>query len=157
METTTEQVYKNWMEIMGLCATTMFNVGKELAGETFLQRVEEMFYQIGLREGRQRSSMLAAGETDCIAIGKVLDAGDESLGNYCDGYVENSPAAFEKHITTCPVAEILSMAPEICTRLIAATAQGLVHSINPDATIRFDEIIAKGDKTCHYRVQLQPR
>ncbi len=36
-----------------------------------------------------------------------MDAIDMSLGNYWDGYVENSPSGFEKHITTCPVADIL--------------------------------------------------
>lgn len=156
MATTTEQVYQNWMGVMGLCTVTLFNVGKELAGETFVKRLEEEFYKVGLAEGGKLRDKAGLGkdETDCIAIGKMLDIGDESMGNYWDEHVENSPKVFEKHINTCPVGEILSHAPEMCSRVIAATVQGTVHCVNSNAKVSWHEIIARGDKTCHYRVQI---
>lgn len=153
MESTNEQVYKNWTETLAYWIAIMFNVGKEVAGETFVQRLEEEFYQGGARQGRRLSSLLGVTGTDCTAIGTVLDAVDESFGNYWDGYVENSTEAFEKRITTCPVAKPFSRAPEICSRLIAAGGRGIAASINPDTDFRFSELISKGDETCHYRVE----
>jgi len=148
-----EPVYKNWMELFGNWITVMFEVGKETGGETFIQRLEEELYQEGLQHGTRLRSRLEVKEPDCTAIGNILDTVDESLGNYYDGYVENSPTGFEKHITACPVAGILSRAPEICVRLVAASGQGLATGINPKATFVIDRFITKGDETCHYRVE----
>ena len=79
---------------------------------------------------------------------------DEVFGNPWDGYVENSPTGFEKHLLSCAIADILSQAPEICIRLVPALANGLISAINPNATIKFYECLCKGDKTCHYRVEI---
>jgi len=155
MEPTMEQVYKNWMETLGYWVTTMFEVGKETAGELFVQRVEEEIYQGALQQGARLCSRMDVKGSDCTAIGKIMDAMDESYGNYWDGYVEKSPVAFEKHINTCPVASILSRAPEICVRLIASGGRGLAAGINPDATFHIDRFISKGDETCHYRIETE--
>ncbi len=151
-----EQVYKNWTEGLALWVTMMFKTGKELCGEDFIRKLEEKFYKAGARLGSDKSALLEETGTDCKAIGKILDAVDESMANYWDGYVENSPTGFEKHITTCPVAEIFSKEPEICTRLVPAMGQGLVSGINPNTRLQFYEFLTKGDKSCHYRVEIKP-
>jgi hypothetical protein len=89
-----------------------------------------------------------------VGIGKILDVVDESLDNYWDGYVENSPTGFEKQIINCPIAQIFSAAPDICERLFPAMAQGLVSKINPNATAKFYEFLCNGGKSCHYRVEI---
>ncbi len=152
---TMEEAYHNWMINLAQWVTVMVQVGKEVAGETFLNRLEEVFYKGGLTLGAQQHSRLGIAGTDCAAIGRIFDAVDESLANYWDGYVENSASAFEKHLTTCPVAEVFSRAPEICTRLMAAGGRGLATSVDPNATFRMDECMAEGDRTCHYRVEIE--
>ena len=153
MKSNMEQVYKNWMEVLAHWVTTMFNVGQGLAGEAFVQKLEEEFYQGGLQHGETLRSVLEVTGTDCIAVGRILDAVDESLGNYWDGYVENSPEGFEKHVTTCPVGEVFAGAPDICVRLVVSGMKGLAASTNPDVTVSMDKFICKGDKTCHYRIE----
>jgi hypothetical protein len=154
MESTMEQVYKNWTEFLAHWVTIMFKVGKEMAGEAFVQKVEEELYQGSLRLGTALRSQMGVEGTDCTAIGRVFDAVDESMANYWDGHVENTPGGFEKHITTCPVAKTFSRDPEICARFMTAGARGVVASINPDATFCMEELIPKGDKSCHYRIEI---
>ncbi|MCX6000266.1 MAG: hypothetical protein NTU41_11965 [Chloroflexi bacterium] len=155
MEAETEQVYKNWMNSLAWWATIMYRAGKETGGEVFVRKVEAEFHQMGKRQGEILRSRLQVEEVDCTTIGRIMDGIDKSFGNYWDGYIENSPGGFEKLITTCPVADTLSRAPEICTRLLYACAQGIVIGINPDAKFRMDEIISKGDKVCHVRIELE--
>jgi len=155
MEQTKEQIYKNWMEQLSTWIITILKVGKELSGETYLQKLEKEFHKLGAAgfEALQIPPTAEMG-TDCKTIGKICDTVDEIFGNPWDGYVENSPTGFEKHLLSCPVTDILSQAPEICTRLVPALANGMASAINPHATIKFYECLSKGDKTCHYRVEI---
>ena len=151
----TLEIYRNWAHGLAMWTVTLFKVGKEIAGETFIQRVEEEFAKSGVNVARKYGSLSGETGSDAQAIGRILDMVDESMGNFCNGYEENSPQAFEKHILTCPVAEIFSQEPEICSRLAQATAQGLVSSINPNAHFRLDELLCKGAESCHYRVDIR--
>ncbi|MCX6000874.1 MAG: L-2-amino-thiazoline-4-carboxylic acid hydrolase [Chloroflexi bacterium] len=155
MESGAERVYKNWMHTLAQWVAVMYTVGKETGGEAFVQKVEGELRRTSMKEGERLRSRLQAEDVDCMRIGKIMDGVDESFGNYWEGYVENSPSCFEKHITTCPVAHILSGAPEICTRLLLASGQGLIAGVNPDATFRMDTTMSQGDKTCHYRVEVK--
>ena len=149
------EVYKNWTLTLAQWVTMLYTVGKETGGEAFVQKAEEEFRRTGMKQGAKLRSRLPAGDPDCTQIGQLMDGIDKSMGNYWDGYVENSPTGFEKHITTCPVVHIFSRAPEVCTRLLAASGQGLVEGIDADATLRMDTAMSQGDKTCHVRIEIK--
>lgn len=154
MEKFPEQVYENWMKGLSKWVVLMFNVGKKVGGETYLRQLEEEFSKAGAEIATKICSQIGESGTDGKAIGRLFDILDESLGNYWDDHVENSPTGFEKHILTCPLADTFSKAPEICTRLLLASGQGLVSKINPNATFQLTEFLCKGDKSCHYRVEV---
>jgi hypothetical protein len=150
-----EQVYKNWMNTLAQWVAVMYTVGKETGGEAFVQKVEGELRQTSMKEGERLRSRLHTEHANCMQIGEIMNGIDKSMGNYWDGYVENSPTGFEKHVTTCPVAHILSRAPEVCTRLMEASGKGLVAGINPKATFRMDTAISQGDKTCNVRIEMK--
>jgi hypothetical protein len=130
-------------------------VGKDVAGETYLKKLEEAFYNYGVRcTGYWRGiAGVKEKEPDCLTLGRLMDAVDDSFANWWDGYVENTSEIFEKHIINCPVAETLKWAPEYCEHIVPATLQGILQTLNPKATITFDSFMSKGDKTCHYRIE----
>ncbi|MFC1944827.1 hypothetical protein ACFLX5_05005 [Chloroflexota bacterium] len=148
-------VYKNWMETLAKWVTMMFRVGKEVAGETYVQNLEKEFHKYGVKVGPSYAAQMGETGTDCISIGRILDKSDESLGCYWEGHIENSATAYEKRVISCPVAQTLSREPEICLRLLNSSAQGIINSINPNARYYpMDECIANGDNSCHARVEL---
>ena len=142
MEQTKEQLYKNWMELLSTWMIATLKVGKELSGEIFFQKLEEEFHKLGVA-GLEKLPISHTAEMgkDCKMIGKICDTVDELYGNPWDGYLENSQTGFEKHLLSCPVSDLLSQAPEICTRLLPALANGMVSAINPDAKIKFYECL----------------
>jgi hypothetical protein len=159
MGITNEQLYKNWMEMLTGWVITIFKAGKEVSGETFLKKLEEEFYNLGktgLASGLSlmMDSLVPGMGNDATSIGKICDIVDESFGNPWNGYVENTSKVFEKHILACPVSEALSQAPEICTRMVPAMVNGLLSAINPKAKVRFYECLCNGDKSCHYRIEI---
>ncbi len=149
--------YKNWMEALARWTVIAIAVGKEVAGEAYLKRLEEEFYNGGRRNVRHWTEVVGLEETapDCMALGKIMDAVDDSFANWWDGYVENSPKAFEKHILTCPVAKAFRREPDFCERLVGASALGMLQGLNPKAHITFDKFLSKGDETCHYRIEIK--
>jgi len=148
--------YKNWIESLVWQVVIAIGVGKEVAGENYLKKLEEASYSFGARSVGHWTELTGVKEAnpDCMVLGKIMDAIDDSIANWWDGYVENSPTAFEKHIINCPVAEYMKWAPEFCERLVPATLRGILQTLNPKATITFDSYLSKGDETCHYRVEI---
>jgi hypothetical protein len=152
-----EERYKNWMKALVWQVVIAIKVGKELAGESYLEKLEEAFYDFGVRcTGYWRETAgVKDTEPDCVTLGKVMDTMDDSFANWWDGYVENTPEAFEKHVTHCPIVETLKWAPEYCERIVPATLRGVLQTLNSKATVTFDRFMSKGDKTCHYRVEIK--
>ena len=150
-----EKRYRNWTNALAWQLVIAINVGKEIAGETYLEKLEEAFYNFGIRTTGywKETAGVKEAEPDCIALGKLMDVIDDSFANWCDGYVENTPEAFEKHVINCPIVETLKWAPEVCERIVPATLRGILQTMNPKANITFDRFMSKGDKTCHYRIE----
>jgi hypothetical protein len=149
--------YRNWMNALFWQVIIAIMVGKEIAGEAYLEKLEKAFYDYGVRcAGYWKDiSDLKEEKPDCLALGKIMDTVDDSFANWWDGYVEKSSKAFEKHINNCPVATTLKWAPEICERMVPAALNGILQTLNPKATIAFDSFMSKGDKTCHYRMEVK--
>jgi predicted ArsR family transcriptional regulator len=150
-----EERYHNWTNALAWQFVIAINVGKEVAGETYLKKLEEAFYKYGVRctDYWRKAAGIEEPEPDCLVLGKLMDAVDGSFANWWEGYVKNTPEAFEKHIINCPIADIVKWAPEYCERLVPAALQGILQTLNPKASITFDNFMSKGDKTCHYRVE----
>jgi len=154
------KIYKNWMEALARYAVILFNVGKEVAGEKYMEKLKEEFYKAGQRgakswrEASGLQELQPELQPDCKAIGKLMDFIDDGYGNFCDGHVENSPKAFEKNILTCPIDKPWSRAPELCD-LMEVSMQGLYDALNPKARIKFDKFLTKGEKVCHYRIEIK--
>ena len=154
-----EERYKTWAENLAGLVALLVTVGQEVGGEEFLSKVEEAIFE-GSKSDAQKwkdAAGIKESETtlDCLKIGQVFDALDDSLANFWDGYVEQSAKAFEKRVVTCPVAEGFSINPVICERLIASGAQGLLKALNPKATLRFAELMPKGGDCCRYRIEIE--
>ena len=147
--------YQNWMNSLVHQFIIAVMVGREVAGESYLEKLEETFYNFGVKCAGYWTEIAGVkeAEPDCVALGKVMDAVDDSFANWWDGYVGNSPGAFEKHILNCPVAASLKLVPEYCERIVPATLRGILQTLNPKANITFSSFISKGDKTCHYRIE----
>jgi hypothetical protein len=150
-----KEVYKTWMELLAKMNAAMYSVGNELAGEAFVKRMEELFFEEGARVTKETVQHLGITGTDCMAIGRIGDAIDESLGITWDGFIEQSPTGYKKDQTSCPMAEFFSEAPDLCVRMVPAFARGMCAAINPDVTYRIEGCMAKGDKTCGIRIEMK--
>jgi hypothetical protein len=153
-----ERRYRAWAENMASLVALILTIGQGVGGEQFLHKVEETVFEGSKLDVQKWKDIAGIGEIetapDCLAIGKVFDAMDDSLANFWDGYVEKSPKVFEKRVVTCPVAEAFSMAPVICERVIASGAKGLVKALNLKADFCFLELMPKGDDACRYRIEI---
>ena len=154
-----EERYKAWAENMARLVALLVTVGQEVGGDQFLSKVEEAIFEGSKSDAQKWKDAAGIGESettlDCLKIGQVFDVLDDSLANFWDGYIEKSAKAFEKRIVTCPVAEGFSMSPVICERLILSGAQGLLRALNSRATLRFTELMPKGDDCCRYRIEIE--
>ena len=156
------QRYKNWMEALARYTVITFNVGKELAGERYIERVKEEFYKAGQRSvkhWRQASGVKEIQpelQPDCKGMGKLMDFIDDGYANFWDDYIENSPKAFEKEVFTCPIAEAWSRAPELCDVMLEASFQGMLDVLNPKIKFKgFSKLLPRGDKVCRYRMEME--
>jgi len=154
-----EKRYRAWAENLAGLVAVLVSIGEEMGGEAFIKRVEETVYEGSKLDVQKHKD--AAGITDtntpvnCLILGRLMDAVDDSLANFWDGYEEKSPAAVEKRVLTCPVAEAFSLAPVVCERIIAAGARGYIQALNPKANFRFKELMPKGDDVCCYRIEIE--
>ena len=93
---------------------------------------------------------------DCRGLPKLQDCIDDTYANYWDGYIENTPQAFEKEVHTCPMVKAWSKAPELCEIMLAASMSGMMETLNPKFKAKgFSKLMVKGDRTCRFRVELE--
>ncbi len=151
--------YRNWTEALSRQVVTLYRIGKEVGGERFVQRLKEEFN----RQGRKGAHVLAAlagcspeDFEDCTGLARLQDFIDDSFANFWDGYVENTPAALEKELMTCPVARVWSREPDLCEVMLASSFEGMLEELNPGfKTEGFSCLLSKGDGCCRYRIELE--
>jgi hypothetical protein len=151
--------YKNWTESLARQLVNMYRIGKEVGGEKFVERMKEEYYKDG-QKGAQLWMKLTGTKPgdfqDCSKMHLILNMIDDTYANYWDGYVEDSPAAFEKELFTCPVTKQFSREPDICQVLLGESSRGLADGLNPKIKARgFSKLLTKGDKVCRYRFELE--
>lgn len=151
--------YKNWTETLARQMVILFRVGKEVGGEKFIERLKEEYFKSGQKGAKLWMSL--TGTTledfkDCSNLHKVHDLIDDTYANFWDGYVENSPKAFEKELKTCPVTKMWSQEPDLCQILLGESLRGMATSLNPNfQTTGFTKLLTKGDSCCRLRVELK--
>lgn len=153
------QRYKNWTEALGRQVLLMFRVGKELAGDQFIERLKEEYFKDG-QKGAHKWMKLTGTQLDdfqdCMALPKIQDMIDDTLANFWDGYVEHTPQAFEKELKTCPMTKLWSREPDICEVMVASSLKGMIAELNPKfKTDGFSKLLPKGDSCCRFRVTLE--
>ena len=153
------QRYKNWVDALSRYVVLAFNVGKELAGEKYVERLKEEFYKLGQRSAKhwlEVSGITEVELADCKGFGKLQDFIDDGYANFWEGYIENSPEAFEKELYTCPVVKAWSRAPELCEVMLCASMEGLIETLNPQCEAKgFSRLMTKGDKVCRFRMEMK--
>lgn len=151
--------YKNWVEALSRQVVTLYRIGKEVGGEEFVQRLKEEFY----RQGKKGAAILMAMSggkpedfADCMGLPRLQDFIDDNFANFWDGYIENTPKAFEKELKTCPVARNWSREPDLCEVMLASSFDGMLEELNPRLkTEGFSKLLTKGDGCCRFRIELE--
>lgn len=150
--------YKNWTEALARQMVVLYRVGKEVGGEKFVERLKEEYYKDGQKSVKMWMSLTGTTPEDfkdCRGLSKVMDFINDHFANFWDGYVENTPKAFEVELKTCPVAKQWSKEPELCEILLAESLKGLLAGLNPKfKTKGFTKLLTKGDNCCRYRIEL---
>lgn len=151
--------YKNWVDALSRYVVIAFNVGKEVGGEKYVERLKEEFYKAGQRGAKhwaQAAGVTEAELEDCKGMAKIQDFIDDGYANFWEGYIENSPKALEKEVYTCPVAKPWTRAPEFCEVILAASMEGMINTLNPKFESKgFSKLIPKGDKVCRFRIEMK--
>ncbi|MEM3700954.1 MAG: hypothetical protein QXL57_08865 [Candidatus Bathyarchaeia archaeon] len=150
--------YKNWTEALARQMVVLYRVGKEVGGEKFVERLKEEYYMDGQKSVKMWISLTGTTPEDfkdCKGLSKVMDFINDYFANFWDGYVENTPKAFEVELKTCPVAKQWSREPELCEILVSESLKGLLAGLNPKfKTKGFTKLLTKGDNCCRYRIEL---
>jgi len=150
--------YKNWTEALARQMVVLYRVGREVGGEKFVERLKEEYYKDGQKGAKMWMSLTGTTPEDfkdCMGLPKVQDFIDDRFANFWNGYVENTPRAFEKELKTCPVARQWSKEPELCEILLAESLKGMAASLNPKfRTKGFTKLLTKGDTCCRFRIEL---
>jgi hypothetical protein len=151
--------YKNWTDALARQMVLLFRVGKEVGGERFVERLKEEYYKNGQKGAAMWMALTGTTKEDfrdCSNLPKVHDLIDDTFANYWDGYVEQTPKAFEKELTTCPVARQWSKEPELCEVLLGESLKGMATELNPKfKTAGFSKLLTKGDPVCRFRVEME--
>ncbi|MFX1236099.1 MAG: hypothetical protein ACFFAS_20195 [Promethearchaeota archaeon] len=151
--------YKNWVDSLSRQVVTIYKIGKEIGGEKFVERLKKEYRELGHRDAKiwmKLSGSKPEDFKDCLALPKLCDFIDDRFANFWNGYVENTPKAFEKELYTCPVTKPWSEVPELCEVIIAENVKGITETLNPKfKTEGFTKLLTKGDKCCRYRVEME--
>lgn len=150
--------YKTWTETLARHVVWLYQVGKEVGGEKFVEKIREKYYQEGLISSKGFMALTGTKPEDfkdCMNLPKLYDFVDEKGANYWNGYVENSPKAFEKEVYTCPAAKIWSKEPEVCSICNHAWVNGIAAGLNPKLKLTFTKLIPEGDNVCRYRLEMK--
>jgi len=151
--------YKNWTQSLAMQMVILYRVGKEVGGEKFVERLKEEYRKQGRKDAAGWMSLAGSKPEDfanCLGLPKVQDYVDDRFANFWNGYVENTPKAFEKELYTCPVTRPWSKAPDICELLLSEMLKGHFETLNPKfKTKGFTKLLVKGDKCCSFRVEME--
>lgn len=150
--------YRNWTEALSRQVVTLFKVGREVGGEEFVERLREEFERQGRKSARMWMEISGGSPedfTDCTGIARIQDLIDDSFANFWDGYIENTPRAFEKELKTCPVARVWSREPDLCEVLLGSMFKAMLEEINPRfRTEGFSMLLTRGDPCCRFRIEM---
>ena len=151
--------YKNWTESLARQMVVLYNIGKEVGGEKFVERLKKEFRAMGRRDAVMWTKLSGCKPDDfkdCLGLPKVYNYIDDRFANFWNGYVENTPKAFEKEINTCPITRPWSKAPDLCEVFLGESLKGMAETLNPKfKTKGFTKCLTKGDKCCRYRVEME--
>jgi len=151
--------YKNWTQALARQAVTLFRVGKEVGGDKFVERLKEVYKEQGRKGAAMWIALTNSKPEDfksCLGLAKVHDYIDDRYANFWDGYIENSPKAFEKELFTCPVAKAWSKEPDLCEVMFGESLKSMAETLNPKfKTEGFTKLLTKGDNCCRYRVEME--
>jgi hypothetical protein len=151
--------YRNWTEALARMVVTLYRVGKEVGGEAFVERLKEKYHEDGKKGASLWMALSGARPEDfgdCMGLPRLQDKIDDTFANFWDGYVENTPQAFEKELKTCPVARIWSKEPDLCEVMLGASLAGMAEELNPRfKTEGFSKLLSKGDHVCRFRVEME--
>ena len=151
--------YKNWTESLAVQMAAVYEVGKEVGGEKFVEKLKEKYRAMGIAQADMFLKM--AGLTpedfkDVTGIAKLSDAIDDRYANFWDGYIEKTPKAFEKELTTCPVTKYWTKTPELCEVFLYELFKAMGERLNPKYKfLGFSQLLPKGDKCCRYRIEME--
>jgi len=151
--------YRNWTEALARQVVTLYRVGKEVGGDAFVERLKEEYYKGGKKGAKMWMDLTGSKPEDfedCLGLPEVHDKIDDTYANFWDGYIENTPQAFEKELKTCPVARIWSREPDLCEVMLGASLEGMLEELNPRfKTEGFSKLLTKGDAVCRFRIELE--
>ena len=151
--------YKNWTEGLAYQLMLLYRVGKKTGGEKFIEELKEEFFKMGKNSARLSMKLTGTTKedfTDCSSLPKICDTFDDSMANFWDGYIENTPEAFEKELTTCPVARLWQKTPELCEVYLYEMFKAMGEELNPKYKfLGFSKLLPKGDKCCRYRIEIE--
>ncbi len=151
--------YKNWTESLARQMVTLYRIGKEVGGEKFVERLKEEYYKDGQKGAHLWMKLTGTTKEDfkdCTNLPRVHDLIDDTFANFWNGYVEQTPKAFEKELQICPVTNQWSKEPELCEVLLGESLRGMATELNPKfKTSGFTKLLTKGDKVCRFRVFLE--
>jgi hypothetical protein len=151
--------YKNWTMSLARQMVTLFAVGKEVAGEKFVERLKEVYREQGRNDAYMWMKLSGAKPEDfkdCTGLPKLQDFIDDSFANFWDGYVEATPRAIEKELNTCPLTKIWSKEPDLCAVLLHENFSGVLETLNPKFKGKgFSKLLTRGDKCCRFRIELE--
>jgi hypothetical protein len=151
--------YRNWTEALARQVVMLYRIGKEVGGDAFVERLRDEYYRGG-KKGAAMWMALSGSKPedfeDCMGLPGLQDKIDDTFANFWDGYIENTPQAFEKELKTCPVARIWSREPDLCEVMLGASLVGMLEELNPRfKTEGFSKLLSKGDHVCRFRVELE--
>lgn len=153
--------YKNWTESLAIQMVVLYQVGKEVGGEKFEEKLKEAYRNMGKAQAGIFMKMAGCSPgdfKDVRGIAKISDIIDDRYANFWDGYIENTPEAFEKEIKTCPVACFWSNTPELCEVYLYELFKAMGEELNDKYKfLGFSELLPKGDNCCHYRIEIEDK
>ncbi|MBN1375675.1 MAG: L-2-amino-thiazoline-4-carboxylic acid hydrolase [Dehalococcoidia bacterium] len=151
--------YKNWTEGLARQMVLLYRIGKEVGGEKFVNRLKEAYAKDGQKGAKMWMTLTGTGPDDykdCMKLPKIQDMIDDGFANVWDGYIENSPQAFEKELKTCPVAKVWSKEPDLCAICVNESAVSMYTALNPKFKFKgFSKLLTRGDDSCRFRVEME--
>jgi hypothetical protein len=150
--------YKNWTMSLATQMVLLYKVGKDIGGDKFVERLKEEYRKQGRKDAAMWMKLSGSKPEDfkdCLGLPKLQDFIDDRFANFWNGYIENTPKAFEKELNTCPLTKIWSNEPDLCEVLLRENFRGVLETLNPKfKSDGFTKLLTKGDKCCRFRIEM---